>query len=880
MAAESVGLAASIAGLLSLGLQITGGIVKYMDAFEDRDEELRNVKKQNDNLGVTLHAMKTVLAGLQGHSPAVAAAVDQNIRSCEEDLRALEALCVELSDHAGSTWSKRLENKKKKVTFAFHRPKLRDLELQLQKAHSTLQLIQGSLGLEASNRNTALLAAIESSSRGQASEMLLVRSEVAAFATPMADVNNKLQGLQSVMTQTGQLVMAHSGAIESEIHESSQRVRYDIHHSHNSILDHLKTIDHKVQLLGEENSSLRALARKAASKPAVLKRLSPLHELTYQFGNWVGEAVEALSRANCESQPAISHRSLHDISYLPVWSDFSILCVDKFPKVTIAFECGPLSTAIINNDSDEVDRVLRRFPDSITELDIYERSPLHLAAAKPEILARLVKSADLSILNQRDRKGASALELAMAFSSRHCVNGVQRVRCKKCSCYLCAKILLDAGCDLVSMSVMPGTPHYLLHLNDVLEASSELARRHYIFQTSKRRRLQRTGHVLTNRSLSTKQEVGEERTTSDIQRGISQAPRQRRIYNEAEEAIESMSDWIFQQIWSVHLAQLFYRHGFMPKPSVFLQLLQSRTPSLWDRLTPEIVCWLLEHGGDLFLRSPAGPVNKTADDGVFAAHYVFYQLGRNHFLWLPSYLAAAPVSAIFERITVTCLNLTDGCCCPCSTKGCSSFTWLMKGFATHKNGSATPEQACLDHARRIADHFKSCGPELTLATYEEAIRFMTFEALDLFHSCCNTRSVVDEGAAWVDIDDTEVIEEQGLLLELHEELVVEFTREARGYLGDGPNGGILSTQFWRSYWTDRMTEELKKLNGGDLTATERRDAEEIGVIWDESTEGDEGDKCKGGNPYDRGDVEHYWFELDLICPEYNEPWPEGLRCIH
>ncbi|KAJ0322812.1 hypothetical protein COL5a_008639 [Colletotrichum fioriniae] len=147
MAAESVGLAASVAGLLSLGLQITGGIVKYMDAFEGRDDELRNVKKQNDNLAGTLRAMKTVLAGLQGQSLAVTAAVDQNIRSCEEDLQAIEALCIKLSDRAGSTWTNRLENKKKKVTFAFHRNKLRDLELQLQKAHCTLQLIQGGLGL-------------------------------------------------------------------------------------------------------------------------------------------------------------------------------------------------------------------------------------------------------------------------------------------------------------------------------------------------------------------------------------------------------------------------------------------------------------------------------------------------------------------------------------------------------------------------------------------------------------------------------------------------------------------------------------------------------------------------------------------------------------
>ncbi|KAI3552043.1 hypothetical protein CSPX01_00719 [Colletotrichum filicis] len=274
MAAESVGLAASVAGLLSLGLQIAGGIVKYMDAFEGRDEELRNVKKQNDNLAATLRAMKTVLAALQGQSLVVAAAVGRNIRSCEEDLHAVEALCIELSDRAGSTWTKRLENKKKKVTFAFHRPKLRDLELQLQKACGALQMVQGSLGLETSNRNAVLLAAIESSSRDQASEMLLIRSEVAALGTPVGDINDKLSGLQSIVDQTRQFIVAHSGAIEIEARESSQRLRYDLQHSHASIVQHLKTIDHKVQLLGEENGSLRALALKAASKPAALKILA------------------------------------------------------------------------------------------------------------------------------------------------------------------------------------------------------------------------------------------------------------------------------------------------------------------------------------------------------------------------------------------------------------------------------------------------------------------------------------------------------------------------------------------------------------------------------------------------------------------------------
>ncbi|KAK0368494.1 hypothetical protein CLIM01_14151 [Colletotrichum limetticola] len=1086
-----------------------------MDAFEGRGEELRNVKKQNDNLAVTLCAMKTVLAGLQGQSPAVAAAVNQNIRSCEEDLSAIESLCIELSDRAGSTWMNHLENKKKKVTFAFHRPKLRDLELQLQKAHGALQLIQGSLGLETSNRNTTLLSAIESSSRDQAFELLLIRSEVAAITTPVANINDKLPGLQSVMTQTGQLVVAHSGAIEREIHESSQRVRYDIQHSQNSILEHLKTIDHKVQLLGEENSSLRALALKATSKPAILKSLcddmqlsgkycnqgnaltrskrhrkilssdsslnfetakqagkvcicprparsfmqmqmqrgythlfgewesqghwpscplsktpkkqrlkaslkytgvsrllkslieislvltsgaggcsispsftyyptadvksdpafrlidlmtrsylgrnkrnrerfftacfrklaklfeerrtyptvvddrnrtlmhhaispviylsfrcqsrpsemkviaelfpillsygvpafsydieglSPLHTLTYQRSGWAGDVVVALSRANVESRPVISKRSYPDITKRRMALDYSILSIDKFPEVATVFQCGPLSMAIVNSDLDEVNRVLSRFPDSIAELDVYGRSPLHLAAAKPDILKRLVKVVDSNILNQRDRTGSRALETAMALSSRHCVNGREHARCKRCSCYLCVKYLLDAGCDPVQMDGTRKLGTCPPDLDIILVTSSELARRHYVFHMRKARGLRRPGHALTSKSLFTKPRVGENRTTRDIQGSILQAPRQ--ICDETDGAIGSTSDWIFKQIRFVYQADLFYRHGFTPGPDVFLQLRQPDAFRLRAFLNPGIVSWLLEHGGNLFLRSSAGPVNKTAGYGVFAAHYVFYLLGNNAQNWLRSCRDTGQFSVTFEtlRTTVTCRSLTDGCLCPCSTRGCSPFLWMMKGFLAHSiMWVVPPEEKFSILAERMVAYYSLSGHNLTLLTYVEAIRFMTFAALDLVHSCCSARSLVEEGADWVDIDDAEIVENQGFLLDLHEDLVAEFIQEAGGYLGEEPKNGRSFPQFWRSYWTDRIAEELEKLDGEELNIAERREAEEIGVVWHGPTESDD---CEDGNPYDCEFFEHYFFELDRICPEYNEPWPEGLRRIH
>ncbi|KAK1458870.1 hypothetical protein CMEL01_01869, partial [Colletotrichum melonis] len=452
---------------------------------------------------------------------------------------------------------------------------------------------------------------------------------------------------------------------------------------------------------------------------------SPFHYLTYEIGEWAVYTVAALSRANFEGQPA-TLKQTPDRLFVPdvaLAASHGQLFFEMVPEVATAFACGPLSMAIINNDSDEVDRILRRFPDSIAELDLYKRSPLHLASTKPEILGRLLEFADFSILKQRDWTGANALDMAMALSSRHCVNGREYVRCRECSCYLCAKYLLNATYNL--------------------------------------------------------QEDGKKRTTSDIQGWILRSQAQLQICDEADGATASLSDWIFQQIRSINLAQLFYRHGFMPRPSIFPQLCRQNLISLglWKTLDPVIVCWLQEHGGDVFWRSPMGLTNKTADDRVF----------------------------------------------------------------------------------------------------------LTFEALDLVHGCCSTFSQAKLGTAWTEMNDAEIIEDQGFLLDLHEKLVAEFSREAGGYLGNGPNNEGSFPHFLRSYWTDRITEELEKLNEEDLTHEERRGAEEIGVVWHgptKSEESKESDECVHGNSNPNRYLEYCFFQLDRICPEYNEPWPEGMRRIH
>lgn len=146
MAAESIGLAASFAGLVSLGLQITGGIVQYIDAFESRQKELDFLRHQNEALYATLRVVNAWL-GSHGQSGEVTAAADLSMQLLQEELESVKVLYTELADRNGQNWAVRLDNKKKRFTYAFSRSKIQELGQRLQKASNALQLTLNALGL-------------------------------------------------------------------------------------------------------------------------------------------------------------------------------------------------------------------------------------------------------------------------------------------------------------------------------------------------------------------------------------------------------------------------------------------------------------------------------------------------------------------------------------------------------------------------------------------------------------------------------------------------------------------------------------------------------------------------------------------------------------
>ncbi|KAK8044127.1 hypothetical protein PG993_004151 [Apiospora rasikravindrae] len=498
----------------------------------------------------------------------------------------------------------------------------------------------------------------------------------------------------------------------------------------------------------------------------------------------------------------------------------------------------------------------------VSEVDIHGHTVLHLAATKPRILPILLEAADLSLLDKANKYGNMALTVAMHYTGRQCIHGASSKRCKRCGCTRCVDILLKAGCNTRTRS--DGDDHDLTKL---FRLASELARRRYVVHMSATRisrvRLHSTPQSLLQSDLLTSDCIDMKHDCCQL-RGSQPS----HVYTDG---VEGEDDWMYHEIHDTGLADLLYRYGFHPSPSFFYHV---RTLNDCGSCEISYVRWLVEHGADMFFRLPIQPpdVHGDSDIGLYAAHIVGFILGKDDFIFNGSDRFGALTLNVAQK------SLKDGCDCHCSIGQCDPFIWMLKGMMPNRFQGERHIDSMRSHMEYL---YTRCDITLTLLTYKAAIRYATFEALELTHTCCNPDSVLQtldgcqsarDRKPWLESDEIVTInQEQTSLLQLHGQLVEELLEAALRFLMTDSGDGSLFPDFWSQCWIPRVEEELDKLSGSSLTEAEIRGAEEIGVRWCEPARAP-----VQKNPYDMSSLEHWFYELDLICPEYKEPWPEEL----
>ena len=162
---------------------------------------------------------------------------------------------------------------------------------------------------------------------------------------------------------------------------------------------------------------------------------------------------------------------------------------------------------------------------------------------------------------------------------------------------------------------------------------------------------------------------------------------------------------------------------------------------------------------------------------------------------------------------------------------------------------------------KLSQYLLDFGDNLEVRHHTAMLRYLTFTALDIPHTCCepyyrrgSSKRSRQEAA--------EVEDEHAYELALLEELLREFEGEIVTAFQDPRQkiGGLVF--FWERIWLSRMQGVLLRLKGSDLGMDERRGAEEIGVVWDRHQPPKEPD-----NPYERHTLDHWMLELEKIEAE-------------
>ncbi|KAI1111640.1 hypothetical protein F5Y14DRAFT_464410 [Nemania sp. NC0429] len=139
--ADPLSIAGLAAGLVSLGLQVAGGLSNYLNAVKGRSEELRSVKQQATDMKDRLLVIQDLLPQVKNNWPTSANMVENHLKSCNFELNALWTFLSELSQpsSSGSGIQHKLAEQKKTFKYPFNRSHINSLEDRLIKANNALQ---------------------------------------------------------------------------------------------------------------------------------------------------------------------------------------------------------------------------------------------------------------------------------------------------------------------------------------------------------------------------------------------------------------------------------------------------------------------------------------------------------------------------------------------------------------------------------------------------------------------------------------------------------------------------------------------------------------------------------------------------------------------
>ncbi|KAI0125524.1 hypothetical protein BJ170DRAFT_596772 [Xylariales sp. AK1849] len=609
-------------------------------------------------------------------------------------------------------------------------------------------------------------------------------------------------------------------------------------------------------------------------------------------------SLKELTCILCEEAPEASVFE----EYNPGWytsldSEKTFLGLRNTLQVIEILGCGPLTSAILHGTEAEVENIIALYPSTIRERNLIRQTPFHLATDKPRILRLLMAAASSQESDTPDSEGKYALDYALRLTPAICSNGSLWVACSRCPCSESVEIFLASGwrcrfdflryCDskvshtarlkmidrLVSARAVLKTlgrqflpsvdiDRYRLHELSVLDSYAH-----------------KVAELLLQHGVSIPASV---RATLQVpQLGCCVIFSLRRFHKGPAAAgcptlYSSVyhTDYAFGIESTNRLAELLYNNGFHDIDQVDSHGLSPLSfyisQGRWSK-RPSYIMWLIEHGANVLQLFPVPNDNHSYSYGTFTAAHSVLHCNPNYSRNAPGKeddSGKLPYHEVesYRRLVslVAPMDQRDECHCQCVEAGCHTMKAFFEqiwetttGRWRHEEGIPPIESASVaDIAEKISNFLQSFALDLSRwdVVCKLALRYLTFEALELRHTCCR----MPWGAAKWSVQEIEDIEDEDReKLDLLEFLLQDLQIAYRTF--ECPNGkGDRFTNFLTTEWSPRMQQVLAGIEVIQLTANDRLEAEEIGVRWIPTSEDESKEETQ--------DLTYWLKRLDMIMP--------------
>ncbi|TDZ21619.1 hypothetical protein Cob_v005491 [Colletotrichum orbiculare MAFF 240422] len=409
--AEPVGITGTAAGLVSLGLQLYGEISKYIDAVKGRKRDLATASRHAETLRICLTAIDDVVSS-NNNSKAAEDAVDSCMLSCKDEVKELEALITRLRGPISTTpdtFSAKIKEKGRQLSYPFHRESVLMLERRLDSTNGVLRTALHSLELNVSikTRDTVVrlqsdLAAIEGASQARDAKLTDFGTSIHTIGSSSSRVENLVTGVHEQTTTISLMAAEHNGrTILATAVSGLWKV-------HGTPPVHARLLRRILELRVPVNT-----ASSNWDRTSVVSKIIDCG--VPKVAAAASELFEALARSQAEGESLFPP----NIGASADWAVRVLYDITFFPTFAKLIGYGPLAMAIFRQDLPAMIQLLQMHPSSINLIDHDGHTPVHLAVSVGNLpmLKLVLKHSSTQLINTPNSSSLYPLDYAVAIEA-------------------------------------------------------------------------------------------------------------------------------------------------------------------------------------------------------------------------------------------------------------------------------------------------------------------------------------------------------------------------------------------------------------------------------------------------------------------------------